>query len=160
MGLLYSIPYPDAGLARSGATDLWEVVFPSDAAIILHEIVLTQLSDADPASDSEMLRVTISRYTGSPTSGSGGTSVGPVPLISGAPAAGSTAEIGNTAQISGGTQARLYTDAFNVLSGWHYLPTPELRFEFAPSTVLVVDIPAPGDSLTFTGYLVYEEVGG
>jgi hypothetical protein len=47
------------------------------------------------------------------------------------------------------------------MAGWNYLPTPEMRIDFSPSTRCVIGLEAaPADSLTMSGTVVVEEIGG
>ena len=111
MGLVYDAAIE--AVSVSAAQDLWEVLAPSDAALLIHSISVDQSSDTD----SEMLRLTSSRVTGAPTSGSGGGTITPTPVVPGAAAAGSTVERNNTTQISGGTSVKCSDRSFNILNG-------------------------------------------
>lgn len=158
MGRIYSVPF--SAVAVSAAQDLWEILVPSDAVLILHSVIITQSSDAKDEEE-ELLRVTIKRITGSPTSGSNGSSATPTKRSSGDSAAGVTAEINNTTRLSGGTAEIIHDEAFNIRSGFYYIPTPEQRPEISPGNYLLVGLEtAPGDALTMSGTLVFEELGG
>lgn len=157
MGRCYSISGQGA---ETAAGDLLEIIVPSDAAMKLHQVTVTQTSEAGDA-ESEQVRVTISRVTGSPTSGSGGSAVTPTPLSSGDAAAGITAEAFNTTDLSGGTEVTLHDESFNVMAGMNYLPIPQDQPEFAPSTRCMVKLAAaPADSVTFNVTAIVEEIGG
>lgn len=158
MGRMYSIPL--SAVAVTAAQDLWEIVVPADAVMRLHEVKVTQGSDAGDSA-SEQLRFTVKRVTGSPTSGSGGSAGTLVKHCTGDAAAGITAETNNTSRLSGGTSTTLVDVAENVHNGWHYLPTPEARIDFSPSEYCVIGLEtAPADSLTMSGYAIVEEIGG
>jgi hypothetical protein len=147
--------YSVAGSAAvtAGAVDIIEINAPADAAVIVHEIKITQSSDTD----SEQLRLTVQRSTGA--SGSGGSAPTPSPLEVGDAAFGGTVELHNTTRAT--TLVLLRSEGFNVLSGWHYLPTPETRIKISPSGRLVVNLEStPADSLTIEVTAVFEEVGG
>lgn len=148
---------PIEAVAVSAAQDLFEIVAASTASIRLRGVYIAQSSDTD----SEQLRITISRVTGAPTSGSGGGTITPTPVRPGDTAFGGTVERNNTTQISGGTAVKFVDDSFNVLSGYTFAP-PEIEMPVAaPSTRIVVALPAaPVDSLTVSGYAVIEEIGG
>lgn len=157
MGRKYSI---NASGSETAAGDFLEILCPADAAMILHQVTITQSTDAGDAA-SEQLRMQISRVTGTPTSGSGGGTPTPIPLSSGDAAAGITAESFNTTDLSGGTSVILHDESFNVMAGMNYLPIPEDRPEFAPSTrCLIALASAPADSVTFQVTAIVEEVGG
>lgn len=152
MGRIYAVPI--SAVSVSAAVDLWEILAPSTSSIRLHGVFVAQSSDTD----SEQLRVSIRRVTGAPTSGSGGSSATPAPLLPGDAASGATAETCNTTQISGGTSVTLHEDSWNVLGGFAWLPTPELRPVAAPSTRFVVAMTAPADAVTVNGTLYFEEL--
>ena len=160
MGRMYTIPFDSFN--STTADDFFEILVPSDSIMILHEIKVTQSSDAGDA-ESEQIEFTIKRGVGSITSGSGGASQTPVKMQTGDAAAGITAEVKNTTQASAGTGSltTLMTINENIHAGLHYLPTPECRLVFSPSEYCIVSITtAPADSLTFDGYAIVEEIGG
>ncbi len=157
-GQVYSAPFDE--VAVTAVQDLYELLLPSDVVVVLHRLLVTQSSDAGDAED-EQLHVTIRRVTGSPTSGSGGSTVTPVAHQAGSAAAGSTVEINNTTQLSGGTNTVIHAESFNIRAGLDYHPVPEDRISFSPSTRLLVELEtAPADSVTMSGVLVFEEIGG
>jgi hypothetical protein len=136
----------------SVAQDLIEIVAPSDAAIRVHEINVSQSSDTD----SEQLQFAVIRAHS--TSGSGGGSATVTPLVSGAPAAGGTYERNNTTQATGGSPVAVYSEAANVLNGLQKVFDPQI--EVAPSVRLVLTVTAPGDAVTMAANMLVEEVGG
>jgi len=157
MGRVYSI---SASGAETAAGDFLEILVPSDAVMKLHQVTVTQSSDAGD-SESEQVRVQITRVTGAPTSGSGGGTPTPIPLCSGGVAAGITAESFNTTDLTGGTEVTLHDESFNVMAGMNYLPIPQDQPEFAPSTRCMVKLAAaPADSVTFQVTALVEELGG
>lgn len=150
MGRIYTGSFQ--GVAVSAGQDLFELNAPSDAVVILHEIKITQDSDTD----SEQLEFSIQRAT---ASGSGGTTPTARPLEIGNAAFGGTVEANNTSQAT--TLTLIYTEAQNILNGWHYLPTPEMRIVLSPSGRIVVRLEnVPTDELTMNGVIVFEEIGG
>lgn len=156
MGRMYSAAF-DA-VAVTAAQDLFEVVAPSDACVVIHAIVVGQDTDAGDAQD-EQLRIRLIR--GHATSGSGGSSPTVAPLEFGDPAFGGTVEANNTTVASTGTPVTMHSEPFNVRAGFVYRPTPEERITLSPSQRLVVNLPgAPADSLTMSGTIVFEEIGG
>lgn len=159
MGMRYTTLFD--GVAVTVAQDFFELTVPSDAAVIIHEVHIGQGTEEADA-QAEMLRILLKRGIGA-TSGSGGSTHTPAKLETGQAAAGSTVEINNTtaATAGGGSLTTFKADAFNVQIGWHYVPTPESRPVLSPSEILVVNLPdAPADSITFSGYIVFEEIGG
>jgi hypothetical protein len=155
MGMMYAATF--GAVAVTAAQDVFEIVAPADGCVVIHEIALEQASDAGDA-EAELLRVQAIR--GFTTSGSGGSSVTPAPLETGNPTAGATVEANNTTVATTGTTATLFDRAFNVQIGFFWQPTPECRVVLSPSQRLVIRIPAPADSLTMHGTVIFEEIGG
>jgi hypothetical protein len=155
MGRKYSLSF--SAVSVSAAQDLFELVAATGKPIAIHEIRIGQTSDAGDAQD-EMLQVSLIR--GHATSGSGGTgSLTPASLNANDSACGITdAEINNTTVASTGTPVTVLTDAFNVRSGWLYMPTPECRPIIAAGTRFNVRITAPADAVTMSGTVTFEEL--
>ncbi len=157
-GRFYTIPIEST--AATAAVDLWELLAPNDMSFALHYAELTQSTEAGDAQD-EQLYATIRYVTGSPSSGSGGSSVTPVALNPGSVASSITSEVMNTTQLSGGTNTVLFPISFNVRAGFQFFPPPLLIPIFSPSTRCLIELEsAPADSITFNGYAVVEEIGG
>src|SRR5262245_6874524 len=109
MGRRYKCPIPAIG--ATAQQDIWELLAPSDATVLIWGIRLNQSSDID----SEQLRLTAKHVTGSPTSGSGGGTITPAPNSPGDAAFGGTVERNNTTRISGGTAVTKMDEGWNVL---------------------------------------------
>ncbi len=156
MGRLYVCTFENAAVAA--AQDLFELSPADDKPILIHAIYLSQSTELGDAAE-EQLRIEIIRgYT---VSGSGGSAFTPVPLASSAgAAAGAAAEINNTTVANTGTPAVLHAEAFNVRSGWQYIPTPEARpgASQTNTTIVVRLMAAPADSVTMGGTLIFEEM--
>ncbi len=158
MGRKYAINF--SSVAVTAVQDLYEVLVPADAVMILHRLTVTQETEEGDAQD-EQLKCSISRVIGAPTSGSGGGTPTPIALEEGDAAAGITAETNNDTQLTGGTKTVLHEEAWNVRAGWDYFPPPEHRPVFSPSTRCLVELEeAPADSVTISGTMVVEELGG
>jgi hypothetical protein len=155
MGMMYAAAF--GAVAVTAAQDVFEIAAPSDKCVVIHEIVVEQSSDAGDA-QAELLR--IQGIRGFTTSGSGGSPVTPARLEGGNAAAGSSVETNNTTVATTGTTVTLFDRAFNVQIGFFWQPTPECRIVLSPSQRLVVRIPAPADSLTMHGTMIFEEIGG
>lgn len=152
-GLMYSAVFEE--VAVTAAQDLFTITAPSDAVVVLHGLWLGQSSDAGD-SESEMLPLLFHLPA---AAGSGGGSATPRPLQLGNPAAGSTVDINDTTQATEGNQ--LFADTFNVLAGYQWIPTPEMRIYISPSDILTIELQsAPADSITLSGTIIFEEIGG
>lgn len=157
MGRIYAVTFE--GVAVTAAQDFFELSPADDKPVLIHAIYLSQSSDVGDAAE-EILRVAIIR--GHTTSGSGGSAFTPLPLQSTAgAAAGAAAEINNTTIASAGTAGVLHAEAFNIRSGWVYIPTPETRpgASQANTTIVVRLMAAPADQLTMSATLIFEELG-
>lgn len=156
MGMLYSAQFN--GVAATAQQDLFELVAPADAVVVVHQVVLSQSTEVGDAAE-EGLAILVKR--GATTSGSGGSAVTPAPLEFGFAAAGSTVEANNTTKASAGTIVTLHSEVWNVRSQLLILPTPELRIVLSPSQRLTVELATtPADSITLNGTLYFEEIGG
>lgn len=152
MSRIYSAVFEE--VAVTVVQDLFEIVAPADGIVVVHGIWVSQSSDAGDVA-SEQVNILIHRGS---TSGSGGSTLTPSPLDFGDPAFGGVVEANNTTQATEGTQ--LFSDSFNVMAGWQFLPTPEMRLVIPPSGRLIVELQtAPADSLTMSGTVVFEEIG-
>lgn len=155
MGMMYMLPLEFAYTAANAPMDLLEIVAPTDAVVILHEIFFGQsVSETSEAFDCEI-------HDGFTSSGSGGAAITPDPIEGGFGAAGGTYETGNTTPAStSGTKRG--TIPFNALNGFHYLPTPETRMTISPGQRLVFHLPTDPtvDLSAVDGYALVEEIGG
>ena len=154
MGRMYTAVMDAQAVAA--VCELFYLKAPTDAVVVLHEVLVSQ----DAVEVSEMLPVNIFR-TATDQSAKG-TANTPAPLASGDAAFGGTARTTILASETLATETTsLFRQAQNVLNGWHWLWTPETRPALSPGTGLCVKLDAvPAASLTFSGYVVFEEIGG
>ncbi|MFB4312942.1 hypothetical protein [Actinomadura sp. 21ATH] len=154
--MLYSAQFNEVSV--SAEQDLFELVAPSDAVVVVHQIVLSQRSDVGDAQE-EGLNILLRR--GATTSGSGGSSATPASLQAGSSLAGSTVEVNNTTKAQDGTIATLHAEAWNVRSPFIWLPPPELRIYLSPGQRLTVELDTvPNDAIVANGVIYFEELGG
>ncbi len=153
MGRMYTASFEK--VAVSAAQDLFQILAPADSVVKIHAIYVTQDSEEGDAQD-EQLHILIHRGT---TNGSAGTTPTPTPLNLGDAAAGTVVEVNNTTQGTEGTL--VHSEAFNVRAGFQHLPTPEMQIVVSPSDLLHVELQdAPADSITLSGTIYFEEIGG
>lgn len=153
MGRMYSAVFEE--VAVTAAQDLFEIVAPADAIVVVHGFSFSQSSDAG---DSESEQLSILVHLGS-TSGSGGSTPTARPLQPGDAAFGGTVEANNTTQSTEGNI--LDARCFNVMAGLEVVYTPETRLIISPSGRLIIELQnAPADSLTMSGSVFFEEIGG
>jgi len=155
-GRVYSAAF--SKVAVTAAQDLFEIVAPADSAVIIKRFGFSQSSDVGDAQD-EVLNILVKK--GQTVSGSGGSSVTPVPRSLGDAAFGGTVEANNTTKANTGTIVTHDSVGMNVRAGEKQVYIPEEEIIISPSercTIELVD--APADSLTLSGVVVFEEVGG
>ena len=139
----------------SAIQDLFEVLAPSNAPV---EILRMHFSQ-NTSETSEQLQLEFRVVSGSPTSGSGGSTVTPEPADRAVTRAfAGTVEANNTTQLTGGTTELTWAEGFNVLSGFEWRATPEDVIRIAASETFVIELPtAPGASIQLNGLIVFRE---
>lgn len=153
-GRIYTVQF--SAVAVTAAQDLFEINCASTKVTLIHEVHISQTSDVGDAAEEILLIKMISGYT---TSGSGGSAPTAIPVSLGDAAFAGTVEVNNTTQANTGTAVTHCVWGWNVRIPLDVIFTPESRKVMAPSSRLVVTIPAPADSLTMNGYMVIEELG-
>lgn len=149
---IYKVPF--AGVSISAVQDLISIQSTSGGSFYLNELYLGQITQTSV----ELLRMSIKRFSGGYSIGSGGSSVTPAKALFGDAAATATARSNDTTQTSGGTSVTLPADVINLINGWQYLPAPEDRIKINPSQALVWSLDtAPAAARTFNGYAVIAE---
>jgi hypothetical protein len=110
---------------------------------------------------SEFLRVTLNRYTGSPTSGSGGSTPAEHPLSTLYGTASVNAEANNTTRISGGTKVTLQNFLWNILTPFEWAPLDGHSMgEVAGDDHFTVGLEAaPAAATNMSGTIEWEEIG-
>ena len=80
-------------------------------------------------------------------------------VIRGGNPVGGTIEANNTTQSTEGNQ--LHAECFNIMAGLAIWWPPECRIVISPSDRLIIELQtAPADSLTMSGTVYIEEIGG
>lgn len=155
MGRMYTAEFENVSV--SAVQDFFEVTPSTQKPVAIHAIFLSQVTDVGDANE-EMLRIKIIR--GHTTTGSGGTTSTPAPLDPDDAAAGdATLEVNNTTVATAGTPLDLHCEAFNIRTGWVYMPTPEMRPVVKNAELLVVQLMnAPGSAIFMSGTIYFEEL--
>lgn len=154
MGRFYTASFDNIGV--SAAQDLWGIATAATTSLILHGVIVGQSSDYGDAA-AEGLRILIIR--GATTVGSGGSAVTPSPNPPGGAAASSTVRRNDTTAATGGSPLTMVADAFNIQAGYQLWLPPEVRIIVAPSSRLVVNLPAaPTDVIQVSSTIFFEEV--
>jgi hypothetical protein len=156
MGMIYSVVF--SSVAVTAQQDFFEYTAPSDAVAVIHSVELTQSTDVGDAA-SEGLAILHKR--GATVSGSGGSTPTPAPLELGFTAAGGVAKVNNTTKANTGTIVTMHSSNWIIQSPYLWLPTPEYRHVLSPSQRYTVELgTTPADSITVSGTLIVEEIGG
>lgn len=156
MGRIYSLPL--VRTAVSAAVDLAEILTAATHICIIHEIEVSQSSDAKDAEE-QMLQLAFK--SGQTTSGSGGnTGVTPIPRLIGDAAHGMTVETFNTTKASAGTIVTHGIWDWNIRVPFDKIFTPETRILISPSTRATLElVAAPAGSVTIGGQIIVEVIG-
>jgi len=160
MGRIQIAEFED--VAITAAQDLFEILCASTGIIEIHAVELGQTSDVGDAAE-EILELEFVRGDGTVTSGSGGSTVTPQPKDNGDSAPAATVEANNTTRMVVGTgvldpQGK---ETWNVRIPYSKIWTPELRPLITPGDRWTFSLnDAPGDSLTCSAAVYFEEKGG
>lgn len=150
-------------ISVSALQDLWEILAPTDAIIVVQKVTVFQTSDLGD-SEEEVLRFQCVRGVGSVTSGSGGSAVTPQQIENGDTATGATVERNNTTRMAAGSGSLETLDTI----GWN-VRIPENPLIYLPEELGIVSpgdrwtfgLPAaPTDALTFSSTILFTEIGG
>lgn len=134
--------------------DLFELAVPSTAMITILSAIITPTADEI----NEQISIDLFHFSGAYTSGSGGSAITPKPHNGKFAAASTVVERNNTTQATGGTSVSVRSDGFALQGGWIYMPVPEERILFGPSTAAVLRIGATlGQATTMSGSITFTE---
>lgn len=151
MGRIYSFAF--SGSAETAQTGLMELNNAADRVALIHEIGISQLLEIKDAEE-EMLLISIKKGV---TPGTAGTGATEVQFDAGDAAPAATGEFSQGTSTGGSIIQNIY---WNVRIPLQIIYTPELRPVLGPSEVFVVELlTTPADSVTFGGYLIWEEMG-
>lgn len=151
MGRIYTVSFSAVTLAE--ARDLFEIQPADDKPVTIRKIVVTPDSDET----NKQLKITLSRFSGAFTSGSGGSSATAVAVNSHDAAAGFTAEVVNTTRATGGTSVLIQPESFPSQGGFEFNPDPAERPVVYQAEAFVVGCEENPGSVAYSGYMVVEE---
>lgn len=156
MGMMYGASFEDVTVSTAGAHDCFELLPATQRPCVIHCVSLSQNTDIQDAGEF-MARVKLIRgFTGS---GSGGSAATEYALDPSAPTASATVETNNTTVAATGTGVEVWSEAFNVRTGFLWLPTPEMRVVVRNAELFVVRFPAQLTSaVDLSGVLIWEEL--
>lgn len=152
-GRVYSVEF--ANVSVSAVQDLFLLQSTSGMAFRLLEVVLGQVT----ITTVEELRVSLKRFSGAYTAGTGGTATTPAKHNFGDAAAVTTCSANATTQTTGGASVILRADTFNEVNGYQYLAIPDREIIIAPSQALVFSLDtAPATARFMSATLTFEEI--
>ena len=140
MSRLYTATLRSIPLTAITVEDLAEINAAAEQPVTLIGLVITQAGDSSDSGDAneDQIDVVISRVTGSPTSGSGGTVVVPTRSDSGDTLFGGVVEMGNTTNLSGGTLEEWWAEGFNNRVGLFHWPVPKAQITIRGDETLII----------------------
>ena len=151
MGRIYSFSF--SGSAETVATGLMELANAADRVSLIHEIGISQLLDFADAEE-EMLLINVKKGI---TTGTAGSAATEVQFDAGDSAPTAAGQYSQGVSTAGSLIQSVY---WNVRIPFQHIYTPETRPVLGPSEKFVVELAtAPADSITFGGYLIWEEIG-
>jgi len=160
MGKMYQAIFTD--IAVVALQDFFEVSGSVDHIISIHGWEIFQITDVGDIGE-EILRIETVRGVGSITSGSGGGVVTPQPVEDGFGSSTLILERNNTVRMTAGAGSLEILENFgwNIRIPLEKVYAPETRPIISPNDSWTLSLPAnPLDSLTMSGRVVFEEIGG
>lgn len=155
MSGIYTVQFN--GVAVTAQQDFIEVTAASDSPLVLIGFGLSQSTEVGDAAE-EGLSVLIK--SGQTTSGSGGSAYTPVALDASSAAASFVAEVNNTTKASTGTIVTHYAYNWNIRVPLDIVLPEPMQVILTASRRLTIELATtPADSVTISGYAVFQEVG-
>ena len=146
----------------SAAQDLFEITGGSAKLCEIIELFIGGKLDITTVGGDQNA-LTMKRYTGTYTTGAGGSTITPRPLDPGDAAATFTCKANETTRtvVNTGTVVTLPCMNFNwVGNGFLWLPTPRSTIFLPASSAIVVGLETPPAASTgVSGYVIVEEIG-
>lgn len=137
--------------AVSTAITILEVTAPSSGCL---EIIRAWVSQSSSTSSAQA-RIQLLRKAGTIT----GTASPPTPVPTQVGQAASGVTVKWKATVEGTDGVIPVDDAFNILSGWLWLPVPEERIWVPPSGIIALKFPSAPTSANWTFGIGYKEYG-
>ena len=157
MGRIYTAQFN--GVAATAQQDLFEIIAPSTAIVVIHDLYLGQTTELGDAAEEQLLLLMKSGQT---AGGGFGTSPAKVPLLFGDAASGATVAANNTTKATAGTIVTHggFPPIWNIRVPFEKIWTPECRPILAPSRRWTFELATtPADSITLSGSITWEEIG-
>ena len=159
MGQIYDAVFPS--IAVTVLQDFFEILAPADAIIVIHGWEIFQTSDTGDAEE-EILELETVAGLGA-TTGSGGATITPVPVMTGYAPSGTTTKRNNTTRMTAGGGSVVVKEKFgwNIRIPLEKIYTPEARPIISSLDFWTLSLPVgPNDELSVIGKVTFEEIGG
>jgi hypothetical protein len=154
MGRIYTAQFN--GVAVTAQQDLLSILNGAVGTVLVHEIGFSQSTEVGDAQEEGL---SILCKQGATSAGSAGSAPTPIPRDVTDAAAASVARANDTTPASAGTIVTHYAWNWNVRVPFQYIWTPETRPVVKASRRIVFALmTTPADSITMSGYVVFEEV--
>ena len=154
-GRVYRVPMNQLAIGTS-KQDLWAITASGTIPFALEEIRLDPIA----TSVAEYL-LSIQKFSGAFTAGSGGASVTPVANLPNDAAAGATAKVGNTTQtaVGSGTKTQMDAGQWNLVNGWVWQPLDvDHRIIVPVSACIVLSLDTTPSAATVNGCAIIREL--
>jgi len=154
-GRIYSAVFTN--VAITAVQDLFALYAGASKIVALQSIELAQITQTTVGN----LRLRVRYLPATVTAGSGGSAPTARPFVPGDAAATATVRVNDTTQATtSGTAVDLWSDQWNLLNGYLWVPTTVNRPPVsALSGALIVSLDsAPGSSITCSGSITFEEL--
>ncbi len=154
MGAVYTVEFENVAVVES--RDFFELRPVADRPLRIIGLVIAQSTEFGDAAE-EMMRWQIIR--GHATTGSGGATPTPRPVLPDQATVGFAADTNNTTLAAGGTPVNLHSDVFNVRTGLIWTPPPKLQIgtDNGEGFLVVRLLSTPTDSISFNGTIYVAE---
>ena len=149
MGRMYTVEFSEVSV--SAQQDLFQIEANTVPAII-HAIYISQSSDTGDAS-AAMVSIRINRVTDAVTD-----DLATVQLDKGDATQLADVAINETVELTTGLEV-IHSEVWNIALPFIWLPTPEMRIVVEVGNAVVVNMNTT-DTLTMSGTMYFEEVGG
>jgi hypothetical protein len=149
---MYSVGF--TGVTISAVQDLIAIYAGANMALELHMIKLSQVTQSTIGG----LKLRIRHATATVTSGSGGNSATPNPVLPNDAAATATARINDTTQATTSGSFKDLPDGWDLPFGFLWMPPESGRIVIKPNEALILSLDSTPSALVASGYAFFGEL--
>lgn len=158
-GQFYTVAFEGLSVTNANGThDLFYLEPADDRPVVITGINIDVYSETGEAEEEQLRLKAIRGHTSASSGGTAATARG---LLGSAPSAAGTYRYGDTTVATGGTAVDLAAWAFNVRSGFIWLPTPEqyLTVDQGDASIAIRLMAAVTDDVSMNGTIHFCELG-